>query len=64
MMLERVNLPTDTLEQLSSVHHDCEQVTIAAFLKAAIFDSDFTYHKQMKVCKGEVDSKHKTFISE
>ena len=49
MMLERVKLPADTLEQLSHTHHDCEQVTIAAFLKAAVFDSDYTYQKQMKV---------------
>ena len=49
LMLERIQLPTDTVEELSRVHQKCEQITIASFLKAAIFDSDLKFQKQMKV---------------
>ena len=49
MMLDKCELPTETVDQLSRIHHDCEQAVIAAFLKAAIFDSDMTYQNQMKV---------------
>ena len=48
-MLERIQLPTDNVEELSRVHQECEQITIANFLKAAIFDSNLTFQKQMKV---------------
>ena len=50
LMLEKAQLPTDTVDDLSRIHQECEKITIANFLQAAIFDSDFTFQKQMKVC--------------
>ena len=49
LILEKIQLPTDTVEELSRVHQECEQIVIASFLKAAIFDTDLTFQKQMKV---------------
>ena len=49
LILQKIQLPTDTVEELSHVHQECEQIVIANFLKAAIFDTDLTFQKQMKV---------------
>ena len=42
-------MPTETAEELSEVHQQCEKAAIADFLKRAIFDEEQVFHKQLMV---------------
>ena len=49
MMAERLNLPTESSDQFSLIHFECEQAAIATFLRSAIFDTELIYQKHVKV---------------
>ncbi|XP_005385150.1 PREDICTED: guanylate-binding protein 6-like isoform X2 [Chinchilla lanigera] len=47
-MAQRVQLPTDTLQELLDVHTACEKEAIAVFMEGSFKDEDGKFQKQMK----------------
>ena len=49
LVSESVQIPTNTMLDLSNAHHVSERQASEYFLKLAIFDSDKTYYERMTV---------------
>ena len=48
-MTQRLNLPTDTLQELLDVHRDTEKETIEVFMSSSFKDIDQLFQKELAV---------------
>lgn len=48
-MAQRVRLPTDTLQELLSVHSACEKEAIAVFMEHSFKDDQWKFQKKLVV---------------
>ena len=62
-VIEQINLPTKTVDELSCVHQKCEKAAIAYFINAAIFDSECKFQEMMKVSEKMNSSQGKIHLS-
>lgn len=49
-MAEQAQLPTTSVDVLSSVHGECEKEAITKFIETSILDNDGKYQHKLKVC--------------